>query len=346
MVVYLRGILRYKLYLRIPRMYTTIQNEVQQDENLAGILKARTKKACPLPREYGPVNWYTSPLDNQGIPLRFNWSFAHLRKYVTDCVQAMGGHTNRDYNLQLIKIPARYWRGPIGYARAKPISMVERGFDELYAYRDHYKLGVWMSRTLEERQGRLKGLVVPPQILPVWNPEARGTMGSDMPAETCYHIMELLSDPLGHEWEASRQIIENENRDNWSKACGLWGRPDLRPKISAKQKRPVATRNRPLDLPHLFNASRLDVQIPVDIPTTSYANATSSNPAQEHSPEVSTPVPAADNPCSSSTTPNTPETADNIPIPVLREATARRGSLSEAEIKEDTSPKARHFSAT
>ena len=77
-------------------MYTTIKNEVQQDENLAGILKTRTKEACPLPREYGPVNWYTSPLDNQGIPLRFNWSFAHLRMYVTECVQDMGGHTNRD----------------------------------------------------------------------------------------------------------------------------------------------------------------------------------------------------------------------------------------------------------
>ena len=155
------------LYLRVPRMYATMKNEVQQDENLAEILKARTKKACPLPREYGPVNWYTSPLDNQGIPLRFNWSFAHLRKYVTECVQAMGGHTNRDYNFQLIKIPVRYWRGPIGYIRAKPISMVERGFNDQYAYRDHYKLGVWMSRTLEERQGRLKGLVVPPQISPV-----------------------------------------------------------------------------------------------------------------------------------------------------------------------------------
>ena len=119
------------------------------------------------------MNWYTSPLDNQGNPLRFNWSFAHLRKYVTECVQAMGGHTNRDYNFQLIKIPVKYWRGPIGYIRAKPISMVERGFNEQYANRDHYKLGVWMSRTLEERQGRLKGLVVPPQISPVWNPEAR-----------------------------------------------------------------------------------------------------------------------------------------------------------------------------
>ena len=91
-------------------MYTTIKNEVQQDENLSGILKARTKKACPFPREYGDVNWYTSPLDREGIPIRFNWSFTHLRKYVTECLQVMGGHTNRNYNFQMIKIPARYWR--------------------------------------------------------------------------------------------------------------------------------------------------------------------------------------------------------------------------------------------
>ena len=56
------------IYLRVPRMYTTIKNEVQQDENLARKLKVRTKKACPLPREYVPVNWYTSPLTTKAFP--------------------------------------------------------------------------------------------------------------------------------------------------------------------------------------------------------------------------------------------------------------------------------------
>ena len=56
-----------------------------------------------------------------------------------------------------------------------------------------------MSRTLEDRQGRLRGKVVSPEVGPVWNPEARVTMNSDMPAETCYHVKELLSDPLGQE---------------------------------------------------------------------------------------------------------------------------------------------------
>ena len=38
------------LYMRVPLMYTTIKSEVQQDENLMGISKARKKKTCPLSR--------------------------------------------------------------------------------------------------------------------------------------------------------------------------------------------------------------------------------------------------------------------------------------------------------
>ena len=195
-----------------------------------------------------------------------------------------------------------------------------------------------MSRTLEERQGRLKGLVVPPQTSPVWNPEARITMGSDMPAETCYHIMELLSDPPGPEWEASRQIIEHENKDNCSRACGLWGRPDLRPKISAKQKKAITTRNRPLDLSHLLNASRLDVQVPTEVATTTSADATQG----EHSPEVSTPVPTTVN------TPRTPEVDSTFEAQesvILTEGSTRKVSLSEPGHSKDTSPRARHSSA-
>ena len=137
------------LYMRVPRMYTTIKSEIQQDENLMGAIKARTKKACPLPREYGPLNWYNAPLDRKGLPVRFDWSLTQVPKYVTECLLAKGGHTNRNYHFQSIKIPARYWRGPKGLIRAKSISLVERGFDEQFAFRDHYKLGVWMSRTSE-----------------------------------------------------------------------------------------------------------------------------------------------------------------------------------------------------
>ena len=60
------------LFMIVPGMYTTIKAEIQQEENLMGILLTRTKKACSLPREYGPVNWYASPLDFSGMPVRYN----------------------------------------------------------------------------------------------------------------------------------------------------------------------------------------------------------------------------------------------------------------------------------
>ena len=54
------------LFIHVPRMRQTIKSEVQQDENLMGILKA-TKKTCPLPREFGPVNWYNALLTQQAF---------------------------------------------------------------------------------------------------------------------------------------------------------------------------------------------------------------------------------------------------------------------------------------
>ena len=81
-------------YMHVLRKYTTNKFEVLQDKNLMGILKARTMKACPYPREYGPVNWYKAPLDAQGLPVCYDWSLTSLRKYVTECLQVLGGHTN------------------------------------------------------------------------------------------------------------------------------------------------------------------------------------------------------------------------------------------------------------
>ena len=67
-------------------------------------------------------------------------------------------------------------------------------------------------------------------------------MGNDMPAETSFHVMELLSDPLVPEREASRQVIEQRIKEHWSRACRLWNRPDLGPKFNAKQKRTITPR--------------------------------------------------------------------------------------------------------
>ena len=171
--------------------------DFQQDENLMGILRTETKKACALPSEYGPVNWYVSPLDASGMPIRYNWSVGSIRTYLNESLQALEGHINRVHTFDMIKIPAQYWRAAIGLSRAKPFSLVDQGFNDQFCYRGHYKLRVWMSRTLEDRQGRLRGKVVTPEVAPVWNTEARVTMGNNMPTETRYNVMELPGTRMG-----------------------------------------------------------------------------------------------------------------------------------------------------
>ena len=72
------------LFVLVPRVYTTVKAEIQQDENLMGILRTTSKKACALSREYGPVNWYGSPLDSSGMPIRYNWSLSSIRTYLNE----------------------------------------------------------------------------------------------------------------------------------------------------------------------------------------------------------------------------------------------------------------------
>ena len=55
----------------VPYGYTTLKSERELEENLMGLLRARTRKACPLPREHGPVNWYSASLSLEGVPFRF-----------------------------------------------------------------------------------------------------------------------------------------------------------------------------------------------------------------------------------------------------------------------------------
>ena len=150
-----------------------------------------------------------------------------------------------------------------------------------------------MSRTLEDRRGRLKGKVVSPEVAPVWNPEARVTMRSDMPAETRYNVMELLSQPLGPEREASGQKNEQENTEYWSRACGLWNRLDLRPKLNAKQKRSITSRSTQANPPNAVQ-EQLDATIAAATIENSSSEITVQSPAArsqgnegsgEHSPE-------------------------------------------------------------
>ena len=55
----------------MPQAYTTIKIEQQAEENMMGVVRARSRKATVLPREYGPINWYNAPVDLNGQLFRF-----------------------------------------------------------------------------------------------------------------------------------------------------------------------------------------------------------------------------------------------------------------------------------
>ena len=76
--------IREGLTIQVPRMYTTVKSESQQKEILIEFLKARGKKSCPLPKEYGPVNWYAALLDQHYVPILYACRWPTLRKYVAE----------------------------------------------------------------------------------------------------------------------------------------------------------------------------------------------------------------------------------------------------------------------
>ena len=70
----------------VPCKYTTINFELQQEENLVAVLKTRTKKACPMPLEHGQVNWNGTPRDPTGFPVRFPWNLSAFKKNATETI--------------------------------------------------------------------------------------------------------------------------------------------------------------------------------------------------------------------------------------------------------------------
>ena len=105
----------------VPQAYTTIKTEQQVEENMMGVVRARSRKAAVLPREYGPINWYNSPVDLNGQPFRFPWwSPDFIKKVVNSCLQ-LSPHVRSDYKFKFIQVPNRYWKEPVGCPRARPI---------------------------------------------------------------------------------------------------------------------------------------------------------------------------------------------------------------------------------
>ena len=103
-----------------PQAFTSIKTEQQAEESMVGVVRARSRKAAILPREYGPINWYNAPVDLNGQPFRFPWSSDFIKKLINSCLR-ISHHVRPDYKFQFIQAPNFYWKEPVGYPGARPI---------------------------------------------------------------------------------------------------------------------------------------------------------------------------------------------------------------------------------
>ena len=193
-----------------------------------------------------------------------------------------------------------------------------------------YKQDLWMQRTLEDRQSNLKGKVQMPIFVQMWNPDLKITIGSDMPQETTYAMLDLLGDPLSQEWQQTKKTIVQQNVNNWSKACGLWGRTDLRPTITVKNKASEAqlAPGVKVSSSRTMTPSELQTSTIVDTTAEPLSLSTGRSSAQgEHSPDVA-PV---------SSKPAPPESQEPVLMQtqdVQRTTPERRASMSMFEYEE------------
>ena len=137
----------------VPHGYTTVKSERELEENLMGLLRARTRKACPLPREHGPVNWYSAPLSLEGVPFRFPWSQEFIRKAIRASTSA-GPPVDPLYCFKCIAFPNRYWKEPLGWPRAKPVGRAPEIFNRQIQHLEPAQIPVWSWRLLASLNGR------------------------------------------------------------------------------------------------------------------------------------------------------------------------------------------------
>ena len=100
---------RELLSSEVPQAYTTIKTVQQADENMMGVIRARTRKARVLTSEWGPVNWYNALLDLNGKPFRFPWQIEALRKIINASLRA-SSNSRCKFTFKFIQISNRYWK--------------------------------------------------------------------------------------------------------------------------------------------------------------------------------------------------------------------------------------------
>ena len=184
----------------VPHGYTTLKSERQIEENLLGLLRARTRKACPLPREHGPVNWYSAPLSLEGVPFRFPWSQDFIRKVIRASTSA-GPPVDPLYSFICITFPNHYWKEPLGWPRAKPVGRAPETFNCQIQHMELAQIPGWIEGATQIRQKNLQCRITPFPRRAAWKPQSKMTMSGDMPIVQHDEINSVLGPEARAEWD-------------------------------------------------------------------------------------------------------------------------------------------------
>ena len=201
--------------------YTTIKTEQQEEENMMGVVRARSRKAAVLPREYGPINWYNASVDLSGQPFRFPWSSDSIEKVVNSCLQ-LSTHVRSDYKFIFIQVPHRYWKEPVGYPRARPLGRGKELLDHQLRHLDVAIVPKWIHVAALVRDRNLSRRMAPLQYEPAWRPQGRMTMSGDMPLSLLDIVNQVLGAEMRADWDEECLNLEVSNFDIWEQAFALW----------------------------------------------------------------------------------------------------------------------------
>ena len=208
----------------VPHGYTTLKSERELEENLMGLLRARTRKACPMPREHGPVNWYSAPLSLEGVPFRFPWSQEFIRKAIRASTSA-GPPVDPLYCFKCIAFPNRYWKEPLGLPRAKPVGRAPEIFNRQIQHLEPAQIPGWIEGAAQIRQRNLQSRVIPFPRKSAWKPTGKMTMSGDMSIVQHGEISSVLGSTERARWEEYCLELKIASFIKWKRACELWSQP-------------------------------------------------------------------------------------------------------------------------
>ena len=208
----------------MPHGYTTLKLERQLEENLMGLLRARKRKACPLPREYGPINWYSAPLSLDGVPFRFPWSQDFIRKVIRASTSA-GPPIDPLYSFKCITLPNRYWKEPLGWPRAKPVGRAPEIFNRQIQHLELAQIPGRIEGAAQIRQRNLQCRITRFPRRSAWKPQGKMTMSGDMSIVLHDEINSVLGPQARAKWEERCLELEIASFPRWKRAWELWSQP-------------------------------------------------------------------------------------------------------------------------